>query len=100
MIQAKNEVRLLDDSINSNMMNLPENTLEKSDIYHRAFFNKILLRLIHFRVLRAEFLYELSITRGAFNWIDIENPLIFLRAFWLMITAEILLDILAVERSK
>ena len=37
-----------------------------------------------FRLNRGEFLYEISTSIGAFNWVDITHPLLFLRSCWLV----------------
>jgi hypothetical protein len=44
--------------------------------------------LFRFQFNRAWLLYELSISRGAFNWIETEFPLVYLRACWLLLSAE------------
>jgi len=42
--------------------------------------------LTHFRLYRGWFLYEISTSTGAFNWVDITRPLLFLRSCWLVIS--------------
>ena len=46
----------------------------------------IIYKLAQFRLNRGEFLYEISTSIGAFNWVDITHPLLFLRSCWLVIS--------------
>ena len=46
----------------------------------------IIYILAQFRLNRGEFLYEISTSIGAFNWVDITHPLLFLRSCWLVIS--------------
>jgi len=42
--------------------------------------------LAQFRLNRGQFLYEISTSTGAYNWVDIMHPLLFLRSCWLVIS--------------
>ena len=44
----------------------------------------IIYKLAQFRLNRGEFLYEISTSIGAFNWVDITHPVLFLRSCWLV----------------
>ena len=65
----------------------------KGDIFKKVDFLKhpLLFFIIHilaqFRLKRGGWLlYEISTSIGAFNWVDITHPLLFLRGCWLVIS--------------
>lgn len=59
---------------------------KKIDFLKHPFFFLIIYRLAQFRLNRGWFLYEISTSIGAFNWMDITHPLLYLRGCWLVIS--------------
>ena len=59
---------------------------KKVDLLKHPLLFFIIHILAQFRLNRGWFLYEISTSTGAFNWVDITHPLLALRSWWLVIS--------------
>jgi hypothetical protein len=66
---------------------------EKVNLLKHPILFFIISVLAKFRLIRGEFLFNISTSIGAFNWINIEYPLLFFRAYWLTLSTDIWLTL-------
>lgn len=80
--------------VKQNVLTAEKIDLKKGVTLQQALLLNLIIKLLHFRFNRGQFLCDISITLDAFGWVTIDHPILFFRGFWLTITAAILLDIL------
>ena len=78
----KNQIEQSEDSSLEGMGEM----FNKVDLLKHPLLFFIISILAQFRLKRGWFLYEISTSIGAFNWVDITHPLLFLRGCWLVIS--------------
>jgi hypothetical protein len=76
---------LIEQSEDSSLEGLGE-MFNRVDLLKHPFLFFIIYILAQFRLNRGWFLYEISTSIGAFNWVDIAHPVLFLRSCWLVIS--------------
>ena len=61
--------------------------IKKVDLLRYPLLFFLVSILARFRLHRGWFMYDISTDTGAFNWVDIKYPLVFLRSCWLIISS-------------
>ncbi|KYK24743.1 hypothetical protein AYK25_01565 [Thermoplasmatales archaeon SM1-50] len=68
--------------------NIVEYVGKYGDNLRHPFLFMIVWFYLQFYLFRGWILYELSVSEDAFNWVEVEYPLLFLRACWLVFIGE------------
>jgi|GEM_PF-5355933 len=88
----RKERNIVDDQSGDPLINRVESVVKNGDGLRHPFLFLSVWLYLQFYLFRGWILYELSISEGAYNWVQIEYPVLFLRAcslilvgeFWLM----------------
>jgi len=86
-VQKIGRNRTFDQSENL-LINSVENVVTKRDGLRHPFLLMIVWLYLSFHLFRGWILFELSISVGAFNGVEIKDQLLFLRACWLILLGE------------
>lgn len=79
---------ILGDQSEDLLVNRVKSVVKNGDGLRHPFLFLSVWLYLQFYLFRGWILYEVSISKGAFNWVEIEYPLLFLRACSLILVGE------------